>query len=88
MRVTACRAIAALPVDQRPAALKDLKVRVIALKAVPGAMQYDVKEVKAKAGEILDPVKVHGTFRRELPETDRARFQAEVGRMSATLASK
>jgi uncharacterized cupredoxin-like copper-binding protein len=41
-------------VDQRPAALKDLTVRVIALKAVPGAMQYDVKEVKAKAGEILD----------------------------------
>ena len=41
-----------------------------------------------KAGEILDPVTVHGTFRRELPETDRARFQAEVGRMSATLASK
>jgi len=41
-----------------------------------------------KAGEILDPVKVHGTFRREMPETDRARFQAEVGRMSATLASK
>jgi plastocyanin len=54
MRVTACRTIAALPADQRPAALKDLKVRVIALKAVPGAMQYDVKEVKAKAGEILD----------------------------------
>jgi plastocyanin len=54
MRVTACRTIAALPADQRPAALKDLKVRVIALKAVPGAMQYDVKEVKVKAGEILD----------------------------------
>jgi uncharacterized cupredoxin-like copper-binding protein len=54
MRVTACRTIAALSVDQRPAALKDLTVRVIALKAVPGAMQYDVKEVKAKAGEILD----------------------------------
>jgi len=41
-----------------------------------------------KAGEILDPVKVHGTFRRELPETDRTRFQAEVGRMTATLAAK
>ena len=41
-----------------------------------------------KAGEILDPVKVHGTFRREMPETDRARFQAEVGRMTATLAAK
>jgi uncharacterized cupredoxin-like copper-binding protein len=54
MRVTACRAIAALPVDQRPAGLKDIVVRVIALKAVPGAMQYDVKEVKAKAGEVLD----------------------------------
>lgn len=54
MRVTACRTIAALPADRRPAALKDLKVRVIALKAVPGAMQYDVKEVKVKAGEILD----------------------------------
>jgi hypothetical protein len=41
-----------------------------------------------KAGEILDPVKVHGTFRREMPETDRTRFQAEVGRMTATLAAK
>lgn len=41
-----------------------------------------------KGGEILDPVKVHGTFRRELPEADRARFTAEVERMSATLASK
>lgn len=41
-----------------------------------------------KGGEILDPVKVHGTFRRELPESDRARFTAEVERMSATLASK
>ena len=41
-----------------------------------------------KGGEILDPVKVHGTFRRELPESDRVRFTAEVERMSATLASK
>lgn len=41
-----------------------------------------------KGGEILDPVKVHGTFRRELPDTDRARFEAEVGRMNSTLASK
>ena len=54
MRVTACRTIAALPVDQRPAALKDVAVRVISLKSVPGAMQYDVKELKAKSGEILD----------------------------------
>jgi azurin len=26
----------------------------VALKAIPGAMQYDVKEVKAKPGEVLE----------------------------------
>jgi azurin len=54
LHLAACRTIAAMPADRRPAAFKDLAVRTVALKAVPGAMQYDVKEIKAKPGEVLE----------------------------------
>lgn len=40
-----------------------------------------------KAGRTLDPVDVHGTIRRTLPEGDRARFQAEVTRLEALLTA-
>lgn len=39
-----------------------------------------------RSGRTLDPVEVHGTIRRTLPEADRARFEAEVVRLSALLA--
>ena len=53
-RLAACRTIAAMPEAARPAALKAMKVRTVALKTIPGAMQYDVKEVRAKPGELLE----------------------------------
>ena len=54
LHLAACRTIAAMPVERRPVAARDLAVRAVALKAVPGAMQYDVKEIRAKPGEILE----------------------------------
>jgi uncharacterized cupredoxin-like copper-binding protein len=41
-------------VDGQPPAKAEPTVRTVALKTVPGAMQYDVKEVKAKPGEVLE----------------------------------
>ncbi len=52
--VPARRVLAAMPAERRPEGLKDASVRTVALKAVPGAMQYDVKEVKAKPGELIE----------------------------------
>ena len=52
--VAARRVLAAMPADKRPDGLKDAAVRTVALKSIPGAMQYDVKEVKAKPGELIE----------------------------------
>jgi len=50
----ALRTIAAMTSEQRPVALKGVTVRQIAIGTIPGAMQYDIKEIKAKPGEILE----------------------------------
>jgi len=60
LHLAACRAIAAMPAERRPAAFRDLSVRTVAIKAVPGAMQYDVKEIKAKPGEVLEITLANG----------------------------
>lgn len=52
--VAARRAIAAMPAEARPEGMKDAAVRKVPLRTVPGAMQYDVKEVRAKPGELLE----------------------------------
>lgn len=52
--VAARRTIAAIPADARPEGLKDAVVRKVPLRTVPGAMQYDVKEIRAKPGELLE----------------------------------
>lgn len=52
--IPARRVLAAMPTDRRPEGLKDASIRSVALKAVPGAMQYDVKEVKARPGELIE----------------------------------
>ena len=50
----ALRTIAAMPIEQRPGTLKGVAVRQVAIGTIPGAMQYDIKEIKAKPGEILE----------------------------------
>ena len=50
----ALRAIAAMPIEQRPGAFKGITVRQVSIGTIPGAMQYDIKEIKAKPGEILE----------------------------------
>lgn len=52
-RVAALRTIAALPRDARPERWREVAVRTVALKAVPGAMKYDVTEVRAVPNEVL-----------------------------------
>lgn len=52
-RVAALRAIAAMPREARPGRWRDVAVRTVALKAVPGAMKYDVVEVKAVPNEVI-----------------------------------
>lgn len=54
VNLAACRTIAAMPEAKRPEAHRAMAVRTVAMKTIPGAMQYDVKEVKAKPGEILE----------------------------------
>jgi len=54
LNLAACRTIAAMPEAKRPEAHRAMTVRTVAMKSIPGAMQYDVKEVKAKPGEILE----------------------------------
>lgn len=53
LRIPAYRALAAVPADKRPEAAKALATRTIALKTIPGAMKYDVVEIRAKPGELL-----------------------------------
>ena len=53
LRIPAHRALAAVPADKRPDAAKTLATRTIALKTIPGAMKYDVVEIRAKPGELL-----------------------------------
>jgi hypothetical protein len=52
-RVAALRTIAALPKEARPERWREVAVRTVALKAVPGAMKYDVTEVKAVPNEVI-----------------------------------
>ena len=54
LRLAALRTLAAMPPDARPEAVRSAVVRTIALKAVPGAMKYDVTEVRAVPGEVLE----------------------------------
>lgn len=55
-RMAAYRALCALPADRRPEAAKAYAIRSVTLKCVAGAMQYDIKEIKAKPGEALEIV--------------------------------
>ena len=50
----ALRTIAAMPIEQRPEALKGVTARQVSIGTIPGAMQYDIREIKAKPGEILE----------------------------------
>ena len=54
LNLAACRTIAAMPEAKRPEVHRAMTVRTVAMKSIPGAMQYDVKEVKARPGEILE----------------------------------
>lgn len=54
--VAARRTIAAMPEAARPEGMRDGTVRTVVIRTVPGAMQYDVKELKAKPGELLELV--------------------------------
>jgi azurin len=92
LHLAACRAIAAMPAERRPAAFRDLSVRTVAIKAVPGAMQYDVKEIKAKPGEVLEITLANGdTMQHNLLVVLPGKM-AEVGvagdRMGETAAGK
>jgi uncharacterized cupredoxin-like copper-binding protein len=54
LRLAALRTLAAMPPEARPEAVRSAVVRTIAMKAVPGAMKYDVTEVRAAPGEVLE----------------------------------
>jgi uncharacterized cupredoxin-like copper-binding protein len=54
LRLAALRTLAALPAEARPEAVRNVSVRTIAMKAVPGAMKYDVTEVRAAPGEVIE----------------------------------
>ena len=54
LRLAALRTLAAMAPDSRPEAVRSVVVRTIALRAVPGAMKYDVTEVRAAPGEVLE----------------------------------
>ena len=54
LRLAALRTLAAMAPEARPDAVRSVAVRTIALKAVPGAMKYDVTEVRAAPGEVLE----------------------------------
>lgn len=56
VRMAAYRTLCAMPADKRPEAAKAYAVRTISLKTIPGAMKYDVKDLKAKPGEALEVV--------------------------------
>jgi plastocyanin len=54
LRLAALRTLAAMPAEARPSAVRDVVVRTVAMKAVPGAMKYDVTEVRAAPGEVIE----------------------------------
>lgn len=54
LRLAALRTLAALPPEARPEPARAITVRTIAIKSVPGAMKYDVTEVRAAPGEVLE----------------------------------
>jgi len=54
LRLAALRTLAAMAPEARPEAVRSATVRTVALKAVPGAMKYDVTEVRAAPGEVLE----------------------------------
>lgn len=54
LRLAALRTVAAIPEAERPESMRGAVVRTIRLKAIPGAMKYDVTEVKATPGEVLE----------------------------------
>ncbi|MFM9180096.1 MAG: plastocyanin/azurin family copper-binding protein [Phycisphaerales bacterium] len=54
LRLAALRTLAAMAPEARPDAVRSAAVRTIALKAIPGAMKYDVTEVRAAPGEVLE----------------------------------
>ena len=54
LRLAALRTLAAMAPEARPEAVRSVAIRTIALKAVPGAMKYDVTEVRAAPGEVLE----------------------------------
>ena len=56
VRIAAYRVLAAVPAASRPEAAKAFAVHAVAVKTIPGAMQYDVKEIRAKPNELLELV--------------------------------
>ena len=54
LRLAALRTLAAMPEESRPAEVRGITVRTVAMKAVPGAMKYDVTEVRAAPGEVIE----------------------------------
>lgn len=54
VRMAAYRTLCAMPADKRPEAAKAFAIRTVDIKTIPGAMKYDITEVKAKPGEALE----------------------------------
>lgn len=54
LRLAALRTLAAMPADARPEPVRAAVVRTVALKAIPGAMKYDVTEIRAAPGEVIE----------------------------------
>lgn len=52
-RITAVRALMAIPKDRRPTGSEAFEPRTIELSAVPSRMTYDKKEIAATAGEVI-----------------------------------
>jgi len=54
LRLAALRTLAAMPAEARPEPVRATTVRTVVLKAVPGAMKYDVAEIRAAPGEVIE----------------------------------
>lgn len=54
LRPAALRTLAAMPAEARPEPVRTAKVRTVRLKAIPGAMKYDVTEIRAYPGEVIE----------------------------------
>ena len=54
LRLAALRTLAAMPAESRPEPVRAATVRTVALKAVPGAMKYDIAEIRAAPGEVIE----------------------------------